>query len=69
LGLVDGADSPAAVQCFVGSVARIAGRDPYQLEAILALFASLGPCKREPECDSCALAEKCPTAMKLTAAV
>lgn len=68
LGLIDQADSPAAVQCFVGSVARVAGRDPYQLEATLALFASLGPCKREPECDACALAEKCPTAMKRTAA-
>ena len=62
LGLVEVADSPAAVQCFVGSVARVVGRDPYQLEATLALFASLGPCKRQPECDECPLAERCPTA-------
>lgn len=62
LALVVEADSPAAVQCFVGSVARVIGRDPYQVEATLALFASLGPCKRQPECDECPLAERCPTA-------
>lgn len=62
LGLVEAADAPAAVQCFVGSVARVIGRDPYQLEATLALFASLGPCKRQPECEECPLAERCPTA-------
>jgi len=64
LELVDAADSPAAAQCFVGSVARVIGRDPYQVEATLALFASLGPCKRQPECDECPLAERCPTALK-----
>ena len=37
LELVNEFDSPAAVQCFVGSIARVAGRDPYQLEATLAL--------------------------------
>jgi len=68
LQLVAESDSPAAVQCVVGAVARIAGRDPYQLEAALALFASLGPCKREPECGSCVLAEKCPTGAARTAA-
>jgi 3-methyladenine DNA glycosylase Tag len=62
LQLVAETDPPAAVQCFIGAVARVAGRDPYQLEATLALFASLGPCKREPQCESCVLAEKCPTA-------
>jgi 3-methyladenine DNA glycosylase Tag len=62
LQLIAGTDSPAAVQCFLGAVARIAGRDPYQLEATLALFASLGTCKREPECGTCVLVEKCPTA-------
>ena len=68
LHLVAETDSPAAVQCFVGAVARVAGRDPYQLEATLALFAALGPCKREPECDGCVLAEKCPTAAARAAA-
>ncbi|HEY7980991.1 MAG TPA: hypothetical protein VID19_05865, partial [Candidatus Eremiobacteraceae bacterium] len=68
LQLVTETDSRAAVQCFVGAVARIAGRDPYQLEATLALFAALGPCKREPECESCVLAEKCPTAAARAAA-
>ncbi|HKW44545.1 MAG TPA: DNA-3-methyladenine glycosylase I [Candidatus Eremiobacteraceae bacterium] len=68
LEVVAQADSPAAVQCFVGSVARAVGRDPYQIEAVLALFASLGPCRREPDCESCALAEKCPTAANASAA-
>lgn len=68
LDLIHEDDTPAAVQCLLGSVARVAGRDPYHLEATLALFASLGPCKREPECESCALAEKCPTGAKRIAA-
>ena len=69
LGLISVGDSPAAVQCLLGAVARVTGRDPYHLEATLALFASLGPCKREPACESCGLAEKCPTgADRLTAA-
>ena len=63
LHLVDESDPPAAVQCFVGAVARIAGRDPYQLEASLALFASLGPCKRDPACDACVIADRCPTGL------
>jgi len=66
--LINKDDAPAAVQRLLGSVARVAGRDPYQLEATLALFASLGPCKREPECDKCPLAEKCPTGAKRIAA-
>jgi 3-methyladenine DNA glycosylase Tag len=60
--------TPAAVQCLLGSVARVAGRDPYHLEATLALFASLGPCKREPECESCTLLDKCPAGAKRIAA-
>ena len=68
LDLINEDDTPAAVQCLLGSVARVAGRDPYHLEATLALFASLGPCKREPECESCALSEKCPTGAKRLAA-
>ncbi|HEY5094213.1 MAG TPA: DNA-3-methyladenine glycosylase I [Candidatus Eremiobacteraceae bacterium] len=66
LALVAEADSPAAAQCFVGSIARVIGRDPYHVEATLALFASLGPCKRQPECDECPLAERCPTAARRT---
>lgn len=69
LELISKDDTPAAVQCLLGSAARIAGRDPYQLEATLALFASLGPCKREPECNTCPLAEKCPDGVKRIAAV
>ena len=69
LDVVAHADSPAAVQCFVGSIARAVGRDPYQIEAALALFASLGPCKREPECASCPLADRCPAATQPSAFV
>ena len=60
LGLIAESASAADVQCFVGSVARSVGRDPYEIEACLALFASHGPCRPLPKCATCELADRCP---------
>ena len=57
------ADSPApAVQKLIGAAAARLGRDPYAVEAALALFAGVGPCKKKPACDACELADRCPSA-------
>jgi len=61
LDLVE-ADAPApAVQRLIGAVAQKAGRDPYAVEATLALFAGVGPCAARPRCHECPLLERCPT--------
>jgi DNA-3-methyladenine glycosylase I len=60
LGMIAECASAADVQCFVGAVARSAGRDPYEVEACLALFASHGPCRPLPKCAGCELADRCP---------
>jgi len=59
LGLIAENSAAAAVQCFVGSVARAIGRDPYEVEACLALFASHGPCRPLPKCGTCELVDRC----------
>ena len=57
------ADTPApAVQRLVGAAAARLGRDPYAVEATLALFGGIGPCKKKPACDTCELADRCPSA-------
>ncbi|HYK54553.1 MAG TPA: DNA-3-methyladenine glycosylase I [Candidatus Eremiobacteraceae bacterium] len=62
LGFVaSGAPAPA-LQKLLGAVAQRLGRDPYALEATLALFAGIGPCKKKPACDACELADRCPSA-------
>jgi hypothetical protein len=51
------------VQLAIGAIAHQLGRDPYAVEAVLALFAALGPCRVRPQCDECALADRCPSAV------
>ncbi len=60
LGMIAEGASDSDVQCFVGAIARSAGRDPYEIEACLALFASHGPCRPLPKCATCELADRCP---------
>jgi 3-methyladenine DNA glycosylase Tag len=55
------ADGFAALRT-ISSIAEKVGRDPYAIEAELALFAGLGPCKDLPKCDDCLLNEECPSA-------
>lgn len=62
LGFI-GPDAPSpALQKLLGGAAQRLGRDPYALEATLALFAGIGPCKKKPACDACELADRCPSA-------
>lgn len=51
----------AQIQTFVGALARKLCRDPYALEGSVALFAALGPCRPNPQCERCPLSERCPT--------
>ena len=62
LGFVTADASTPAFQKLLGSAAHRLGRDPYALEATLALFAGIGPCKKKPACDACELADRCPSA-------
>jgi len=50
------------VQRFLGAVAEKSGRDPYAVEACLAIFAGLGPCQIQARCEDCVLNETCPSA-------
>jgi len=50
------------VQRFLGAVAEKSGRDPYAVEACLAIFAGLGPCQPQARCEDCVLNETCPSA-------
>ncbi|MBV8171142.1 MAG: hypothetical protein JO219_04330, partial [Candidatus Eremiobacteraeota bacterium] len=62
LGLI-AADTPAAEgQAFIGAIADVMSRDPYEVEGVIALFAALGPCRPQPLCAQCALADRCPSA-------
>jgi DNA-3-methyladenine glycosylase I len=63
LGFVEASLDGAAVQMLVGRVAQRSSRDPYSVEAVLALFASIGPCRKSPECRNCGVADRCPSAM------
>jgi 3-methyladenine DNA glycosylase Tag len=55
----------AAVQQTIASLAEKMGRDPFALEAKLALFAGLGTCTKSPRCAACVLSEKCPSSAAL----
>jgi len=59
LKVVDSSDDGPAVQRFVGSLAQKLGRDPYAVEAALALFAGNGPCRETPRCRECVLNDQC----------
>jgi 3-methyladenine DNA glycosylase Tag len=63
LGFVDADADAASIQRLIGTGAQRLGRDPYAVEARLALFAGLGPCRKEPTCDRCRLADRCPSAV------
>jgi len=61
LGFIEADAEPPAVARLIGAVAQLSGRDPYAVEASLALFAGAGPCTVKPRCRECALLERCPT--------
>jgi len=63
LGLIDPSADGPAVQRLIGGAAHRLGRDPYAVEAAFALFAGLGPCRKTPKCEECALADRCPSAV------
>jgi len=69
LDLVDTQSTPAAGQLMIGAIAQALSRDTYAVEATLALFAALGPCKVDPRCPTCALCERCPAGMRKTTAL
>lgn len=62
LGFVNVDTSAPTVQKLIGAAAARLGRDPYAVEATLALFGGVGPCKKKPACDACELADRCPSA-------
>jgi 3-methyladenine DNA glycosylase Tag len=62
LGVIEHDAAPAATQLAVGAIASELGRDPYAVEAVLALFAGLGPCRVKPRCAECGLSDRCPSA-------
>lgn len=62
LGLLDPAADAASAQRLVGAAAQRLGRDPYAVEAALALFAGIGACRKKPLCSHCVLADRCPSA-------
>ena len=64
LGLVPADAADPQIQVTIGAIGRKLCRDPYALEASLALFAAYGPCRPIPRCDRCALAERCPTGVR-----
>ena len=61
LGIVGEPDGDPVVQRVIGKVAERLGRDAYAVEAVLALFAGIGPCKKAPACTSCVLSDRCPS--------
>lgn len=63
LNVIETGREPEAVQLAIGAIAHQLGRDPYAVEAVLALFAALGPCRVRPQCDECALSDRCPSAV------
>ena len=62
LGLVDPEIDGPGLQRFVGTLAEATSNDPYAIEAAIAIFAGVGPCRPEPHCSECMLNEDCPTA-------
>ncbi len=68
LNVVAADAAPAAAQLAIGAIAAQLGRDPYAVEAVLALFAGLGPCRVKPQCAECALSDRCPSTLVAAAA-
>ena len=62
LELIDGEGAACAAQLLVSAVAQERGCDPYAIEATLAIFAGIGPCRRQPSCSDCPAFERCPAA-------
>ena len=52
--------SGADAQLLLGSLAEATGKDPYSVEAAIAIFASAGPCVSDPRCQQCQLCQSCP---------
>ncbi len=67
LGVIREDVGEAALQRFVWAVANASAKDPYAVEASLALFAGLGPCRLEPRCPTCPLVTRCPHGRSLAA--
>ena len=63
LGVIDQSADGPGLQRLVGAAAHRLGRDPYAVEAAVAVFASAGPCRPTPKCGECALADRCPSSM------
>ena len=61
LGLCTASDAGPVVQRVLGKAAERLGRDPYAVEAVLALFAGMGPCGKTPACGTCSLSDRCPS--------
>jgi 3-methyladenine DNA glycosylase Tag len=61
LGIVESGAPSEVLQLEIGALAQALSRDPYAVEGALALFAALGPCRPEPQCEQCGLADRCPT--------
>jgi len=62
LGLVQADVDGPALQLFIGTLAEATSKDAYAIEAALAIFAGVGPCRPEPRCNECLLNETCPAA-------
>jgi len=62
LGLLNADVGGPEVQLFVGTLAEATSKDAYAIEAALAIFAGVGPCRSDPRCSECLLNESCPAA-------
>ena len=62
LGLINAHVDGPALQLFVGTLAEATSKDAYAIEAALAIFAGVGPCRLDPRCSDCLLNETCPAA-------
>jgi 3-methyladenine DNA glycosylase Tag len=67
LGVIREDVGEPAFQRFVWAVANASAKDPYAVEASLALFAGLGPCRSDPRCPTCPLVTRCPHGRSLAA--
>ncbi len=63
LKFIDANADGVSVQRFVGSLAQMLSRDPYEIEASLAIFAGTGPCRGQPRCNECVLNDRCESAV------
>lgn len=61
LGLMRADVDGSALQLFVGALAEAMGKEAYAIEADLAIFAGVGPCRPQPRCIDCVLNESCPS--------